>query len=90
MERYAAIVSGGYYDGIDNALGKFVKVKDKYCKVLPSICMDMFYIDVTNVNVKVGDEVEIFSKELVDKENIIRPYRQMTTIKGRAKRVYYN
>lgn len=85
-----AIVSGGYYDGIDNALGKFVKVKDKYCKVLPSICMDMFYIDVTNVNVKVGDEVEIFSKELVDKENIIRPYRQMTTIKGRAKRVYYN
>lgn len=84
-----AIVSGGYYDGIDKVLGEYVIVKEKYCKVLPSICMDMFYIDVTGIDVKVGEKVEIFSKRLADKDNVIRPYKQMTAIKGRAKRIYH-
>lgn len=56
--------------------------------------MDMFMVDVSNIeNVKAGDTVIIFGKELpvVDIASAAQtiPYEIMTGISQRVKRVYY-
>ena len=55
--------------------------------------MDMCMIDVSNLQVKEGDEVVIFGPELpitemAEKMNTI-PYELLTGISRRVKRVYY-
>lgn len=62
--------------------------------VIGTVCMDMTMIDITGIpNVKEGDEVIIFGKEL-PVEILARwagtiPYEIMTGISQRVKRVYY-
>jgi len=62
--------------------------------VIGMVCMDMTMIDITGIpNVKEGDEVIIFGKEL-PVETLARwagtiPYEIMTGISQRVKRVYY-
>lgn len=56
-----ATVSLGYADGFLRAnsnIGKVI-VKDKICSIVGNICMNLFMIDVTNINCKIGDEVII-------------------------------
>ncbi len=57
-----AVVPLGYGDGISRKLSnKFcVKIAGKQCPVIGNICMDMFFVDVTYVDVKEGDEVVVF------------------------------
>jgi alanine racemase len=52
----------GYADGFTRMLSGKIKVliKDKKVPVLGTICMDQCIIDVTNLNVKTGDEVVLF------------------------------
>jgi len=59
-----AVVAFGYADGLFRALSnKFsVIVNDKLCRSVGTICMDMFTIDVSDVDVKVGDEVIILGE----------------------------
>lgn len=56
------LVPLGYYDGINRMLGNnaYVKVNNQYCKIIGNVCMDMFFIDLTSLNAKLDDEVEVF------------------------------
>ena len=58
----------GYADGYSrrfgNGIGK-MWLKGKLAPVVGTVCMDMTMIDVTGIgNVKEGDEVIVFGKEL--------------------------
>ncbi|ONN50718.1 alanine racemase [Acinetobacter genomosp. 33YU] len=64
-----AIVSIGYGDGYPRAYIKqnFVAVDGKLCPVVGRVSMDMIVIDVTNTQVKLGTQVELWGKHrLVD------------------------
>ncbi|WP_291492410.1 alanine racemase [Desulfurella sp.] len=63
-DMQVAIVAFGYADGLFRFMSnKFsVIVNDKICKSVGTICMDMFAIDVSNVEAKVGDEVIIIGE----------------------------
>ena len=92
-----ATVRIGYADGYSrrfgNGMGK-MWLKGKIVPVIGTICMDMTMVDITDIpNVKEGDEITVFGKELpVQKiaswiETI--PYEIMTSISQRVKRVYF-
>ena len=62
-----ATVAAGYADGYPRALsGKFyVLINGKKAPILGRICMDQMSVDVTDIDdVKMGDEVILFGKEL--------------------------
>lgn len=90
-----AVIPIGYADGynrkLGNGLGKVI-VNNKFVPTVGNICMDMCMIDVTDINVKEGDEVIIFgndysAKELAKLLDTI-PYEIITSISERVKRVY--
>lgn len=92
-----ATIRIGYADGyprrLGNGIGK-VWVNGKLAPVIGTICMDMFMIDITEIeNVKEGDDVIIFGAQLPVQQiakwaNTI-PYEIMTGISQRVKRVYF-
>ena len=62
-----ATVSAGYADGYPRLLSNksYVLINGKKAKILGKICMDQFVVDVSTIdNVKIGDEVILFGKEL--------------------------
>lgn len=62
-----ATVAAGYADGYPRALSNkaYVLINGKKAKVLGRICMDQLSVDVTDIeDVKLGDEVILFGKEL--------------------------
>ena len=90
-----ATIAIGYADGYDrrfsNGVGKVI-VNGEEAKVVGNVCMDMTMIDVTNIEVKEGDEVVLFSQGLTVNElarsiNTI-PYEILTNISERVKRVF--
>lgn len=97
-----ATVRIGYADGFSRRLGNgkgkiWVKTGDGRGRLAPvtgTVCMDMTMIDVTGMEeVKEGDEVIIFGKELplqqVAEWAGTIPYEIMTGISQRVKRVYF-
>jgi len=90
-----AVLPIGYADGYDrrlsNGVGK-VYVKGQVVPVIGNICMDMCMIDVTGLQVAVGDEVELMGEHILVSniaENIgTIPYEILTGISQRVKRVY--
>jgi alanine racemase len=92
-----ATVRIGYADGYSRRFGNGVGkmwVKGKLVPVIGTVCMDMTMIDVTAVaNVKEGDDVIVFGKELPVQKMAswidTIPYEIMTTISQRVKRVYF-
>ncbi len=91
-----AMLPIGYSDGLRRNLGngKFnLYLNGKPCPIVGNICMDICMIDVTGLNAKVGDEVELFgnynSIEDVAKAMNTIPYEVLTSISQRVKRVYY-
>ena len=55
------VVGIGYGDGIDRKMTGFkIKVKDKFCEIVGKICMDCLFVDISNVNAKVGEFLTIF------------------------------
>ncbi|MDR0835171.1 MAG: bifunctional UDP-N-acetylmuramoyl-tripeptide:D-alanyl-D-alanine ligase/alanine racemase [Tannerella sp.] len=91
-----AVIPIGYADGYDRHLGNGVGevlVKGKRCPVVGNVCMDTCMIDVTDMDVKEGDEVIIFNdqltvSEIAEKINTI-PYEILTSVSPRVKRIYY-
>lgn len=91
-----AVIPVGYADGLNRHLSKGIgemMVKGKRVPIVGNICMDACMLDVTDTDAKVGDEVEIFGKnisvtELADKLGTI-PYEILTGVSHRVKRVYY-
>jgi alanine racemase len=92
-----ATIRLGYADGYPRKLGNGqgrVWINGQTVPVIGTVCMDMFMVDVTGIkNVKEGDEVIIFGKELPVEEMAARagtiPYEIMTGISQRVKRVYF-
>lgn len=90
-----AIVPIGYADGLQRRLGYgrgTMVVNGKEAPIVGSICMDMCFLDVTDIGCDEGDEVVIYK----DSEHLTRmakaadtiPYELMTSISPRVKRVY--
>ena len=90
-----AIIPIGYADGylriLGNGNGK-VFVKNQLVPTIGHICMDMTMIDVSGIQVSVGDPVVLFGdfptlQEVADRSHTI-PYEILTNIGPRVKREY--
>jgi alanine racemase len=91
-----ATITIGYADGFSrafsNGVGKVI-VNGQEASVIGNVCMDMTMIDVTGIDIAVGDEILIFGDEmpittLANKINTI-PYEILTNVSERVKRVYF-
>jgi alanine racemase len=90
-----ATVKIGYADGYTRAFGNGVGkmlVAGKLVPTIGSICMDMCMLDITGLDVNVGDEVIVFSSDLpisaLASSIDTIPYEILTNISQRVKRVY--
>ncbi len=91
-----ATIAIGYADGIRRSYsnGKgYVLVNNQKAFIAGTICMDMLMIDVTDMDVKIGDEVIVFGNDLritqIAKVWETIPYEVMTSISQRVKRIFY-
>jgi alanine racemase len=71
-----------------------VLIKNNKCKIIGEISMDSLAVNISDLNVKEGDKVEIFGEnlsvvEIASKINTI-PYEIYSTLNRRIKRVYLN
>ena len=90
-----AIIPLGYADGIDRKLGNgnaSVFINGFRAPIIGNICMDMLMVNVTDINARSGDDVEIFGPhisilEIAEKAGTI-PYEILTGISQRVKRIY--
>lgn len=98
LERDSVIgaIPIGYADGLNRALGRgrcYCLVNGKKAPYVGNICMDVAMIDLTGIDCKEGDTVEIFGDNLPvtvlsDALGTI-PYEVLTSISNRVKRVYF-
>lgn len=73
QDLIVAIVSAGYFEGVDRRLsnGGVFKIGDTYCPIVGRVSMNITSIDVTAVlNVKFGDKVIIISDNADDKNSV--------------------
>lgn len=90
-----ATIPIGYADGMNRRFGNGaikVKINGRMCPTIGNICMDACMIDVTGVEVKPGDPVEVFGtsmpvESLAETIGTI-PYEILTSVSPRVKRVY--
>ena len=91
-----AAVPIGYADGLNRHLGNrkgYCLVNGQQAPYVGNICMDVCMIDVTGIDCKEGDAVEIFGDNLPvtvlsDLLDTI-PYEVLTSVSNRVKRVYF-
>ena len=90
-----ATIPVGYADGFSRALGNGiggVYINNNYCPTVGNVCMDMIMIDVTNLNIKESDQVEIIGPnqqvEVLAKAMNTIPYEVMTRFSSRIHRVF--
>lgn len=91
-----ATVRIGYADGYPRTLGNGngkMQVQGKLAPVIGNVCMDMTMLDVTGIDIKEGDAVTVFGKDLpvqqLAKWSNTIPYEILTGISQRVKRVYF-
>lgn len=87
----------GYADGLNRKFGNgrgYCIINDKKAPYIGNICMDVSMVDVTDIDCKEGDTVEIFGTTLPVTtlaewiETI--PYEILTSVSNRIKRIYYS
>ena len=86
----------GYADGLNRKFGNrcgYCMVNGQPAYYVGNICMDVCMVDVTEIDCKEGDEVEIFGNNLpvtrlADWIDTI-PYEILTSVSTRIKRIYY-
>lgn len=91
-----ATIAIGYADGYNrrfsNGVGK-VFIGNELRPVIGNVCMDMTMIDITGLQVKVHDEVEIFGPNVswATQAKAIGtiPYELLTSIGERVKRIFF-
>lgn len=91
-----AAIPIGYADGLNRGLGNrhcYCLVNGQKVEYVGNICMDVCMIDVTGIECKEGDSVEIFGDNLPvtvlsDVLGTI-PYEVLTGISNRVKRIYF-
>lgn len=95
-ESLIAVVPVGYADGLNRHLSNGVGemwVRGTRVPIIGNICMDTCMLDVTDTGAQVGDEVEIFGKNILVTEVAVKlstiPYEVLTSVAQRVKRVYY-
>lgn len=94
-EAEIAVLPLGYADGYNRLFSNGnaeVFVNGKRAPVIGNVCMDMTFVNVTGLNCKVGDQVELFGEnitvqELADAAQSI-DYEIFTSIGPRVERVY--
>lgn len=91
-----AIIAIGYADGLNRLLsqGKWsMKIDGHKAPIIGNISMDNCAIDITGLNVAVGDDVVVFdcAEDIVSMAEITGtiPYEILTSISTRIKRRYY-
>lgn len=91
-----AAIPIGYADGLNRKLGNrncYCLVNGQKADYVGNICMDVALIDVTGIDCKEGDSVEIFGDNLpvTILSNVLEtiPYEVLTTVSNRVKRVYF-
>lgn len=91
-----AAIPIGYADGLNRRLGNrhcYCLVNGKKAEYIGNICMDVAMIDVTGIDCKEGDSVEIFGDNLpvTVLSDVLEtiPYEVLTGISNRVKRVYF-
>jgi alanine racemase len=92
-----ATIPVGYADGLDRHLsrgkGSFM-VNGHRVPTIGNICMDMTMLDVTGLDVKVGDTVTIFGEEpsIAELADILGtiPYEILTSVPRRIERIIIN
>ena len=85
----------GYADGLRRALscGNWsVRINGRPAPIVGNICMDACMIDVTGIDVRVGDRAVIFGadptvEQMAEKLGTI-PYEVLTDVAARVKRIY--
>ena len=95
-ESRIAVLPIGYADGLHRTLSNRMEVLTPYgrAKQVGRICMDMCMIDVTDLpEVKSGDEVEIFGKNVLCAEDAGQcgtiPYELLCAVSKRVPRHYF-
>ena len=91
-----AIISIGYADGLNRHLGYGngrVTINGRQVPVIGSVCMDMCFLDITDVPCREGDEVTIFGdadllQQIAAAADTI-PYEILTSVSPRVRRIYY-
>ena len=91
-----AAIPIGYADGLNRHLGNrrcYCLVNGQKAEYVGNICMDVAMIDVTDIDCREGDQVEIFGEHLPvtvlsDVTDTI-PYEILTGVSNRVKRVYF-
>lgn len=91
-----AAIPIGYADGVNRGLGNGcgeVYINGKHAKIVGNICMDITMIDITGIDCKVGDMVEIFGEHITPCEIAMKlgtiPYEILTSVSERVKHIYY-
>ena len=94
-DREVAVIAAGYADGLWRADGQAnsgVWIKGVEAPFVGNICMDMAMVDVTGLNCKPGDEVELFGENLrvetLAQRRSTIPYEVLTAVSQRVARVY--
>ena len=89
-----AVVRGGYGDGYRRLKDKtrYVSIDGIKRPLLGQVCMDMFTVDIGDMDVKIGDEVSLLgdgigAEELAD-EYETSVYEVLTSFNERVERVY--
>ncbi|MGB1295947.1 MAG: bifunctional UDP-N-acetylmuramoyl-tripeptide:D-alanyl-D-alanine ligase/alanine racemase [Flavobacteriales bacterium] len=91
-----ATVALGYADGLLRVFGNGranVFVQGKPCSIVGSVCMDMCMIDITNLDVSVGDEVIVFDGKHQDLDDFAKQgnmisYEVLCSLSDRVERTY--
>ncbi len=91
-----AAIPIGYADGLNRRLGNrhcYCLVNGQKAPYVGNICMDVAMIDVTGIDCREGDQVEIFGDHLpvTVLSDVLEtiPYEVLTGISNRVKRVYF-
>lgn len=90
-----AVLPVGYADGYNRLWSNGnarVFINGQYAPTIGNVCMDMTFVDVTDIDCSIGDEVELYGpnvdiRELAAAANSI-DYEVMTRIGQRVARVY--
>lgn len=86
-----ATITIGYADGYSRLFSNlgFVKIKNNLCRVIGRVCMDQMMVDISGLDVEIGDEVIIYPDIYKEADKIgTIVYELMTSIDMRIPRIY--
>jgi alanine racemase len=94
--RTIGILPVGYADGLNRKLGNRngdIFIRNTRVPLIGNICMDMCMVDISGPGGEVGEEAEIFGKNITIEEMAYKcqtiPYEILTSIPARVKRVFF-